>query len=783
MIRNQETVFHYLLRILRVAILVFSVFQGSWHAVKAQDTAEPLNDEMTLNFPDLVVIGSKERIHEISGAGIFLDTHDIRFQSYDDINRVLRKAPGVYLREEDGFGLFPNVSLRGVDPGRSSKVTIMEDGILTAPAPYSAPSAYYSPTTGRMNSIEVLKGSSQVKYGPHTTGGVINYLSTPIPEMRNGYLKFLYGTDNELRTHTYYGNTIETAAGRIGYLLELSARRNDGFKEIDATPDFRASDDTGFTKIEPMLKLSWEPQTTHYQRIEFKAGYTDFDANETYLGLSEEDFKDDPIRRYSASRFDEINTWHTRLSLRHHIELTNDATLTTTAYYHRFHRNWYKLHDIRDIDTDGNGLPQSEEGLDPVRVSLSGALAGTQAGQALEVLKGNRAGKLRVRANNRDYYTYGIQSVADIDFEIGTSKHSLELGLRYHTDRIRRFQWNDELTQATNGTITEAEFQRGGKGAAGDRRQETDAISVFVQDTIQLGDLSIVPGLRYEHLELEFFKRDGVPSEGRSSLDVYAPGIGIQYAVSDDLALFGGVHRGYSTPDPRADAENNIDEETSVGYELGFRYRNSNALQSELVLFWTDFSDLIVTDNIGGSGSGNTENAGDVSASGVEFRLEYDLGIGRSWSFKNPYFLTFTYTDAELDGDSQSADAESMFAAGEDGNDVPYIPEFQFTAGVGVQFEKWGIEISGSYVDETFTTANNSDSQINPFTGDPDSRFGKTDSYFVVDTAGFYQLSETAKLVVNLRNILDDEYIVSRHPHGPRPGRPFSITGGIELTF
>src|SRR3989337_1954393 len=96
------------------------------------------------------VIGDPSAIYTIPGSAHYIDYASLKEFSYDDINHVLRHIPGVYVREEDGYGLFPNISLRGVDTSRSAKVTLMEDGILAAPPPYAAPSAYYSPTTGRM---------------------------------------------------------------------------------------------------------------------------------------------------------------------------------------------------------------------------------------------------------------------------------------------------------------------------------------------------------------------------------------------------------------------------------------------------------------------------------------------------------------------------------------------------------------------------------------------------------------------------------------------------------
>ena len=61
-----------------------------------------------------------------------------------------------------------------------------------------------------------------------------------------------------------------------------------------------------------MLKVYFEPDSDIYQRFEAKFGYTDFEADETYLGLTEDDFAADPYRRYAGSRYDNIQTEHYR---------------------------------------------------------------------------------------------------------------------------------------------------------------------------------------------------------------------------------------------------------------------------------------------------------------------------------------------------------------------------------------------------------------------------------------------------------------------------------------
>ena len=744
---------------LMVALLPISV-----SSVFAADEAVELNASEII-MREVSIIGSKYNVKDIAGSAAYLGIQDIREHNVDDINRVLRRVPGVNLREEDGYGLFPNISLRGVDSARASKVTVMEDGILMAPAPYSAPSAYYSPTTGRMAAIEILKGSSQVKYGPHTTGGAINYLSTRIPSSEKVYSKSSFGMFNEIRNHTYFGNTEQLASGKFGYLIEYYKRSNTGFKELDTNPVVRdsAEADTGFSKSEPMVKIFFEPKSNLYQRIEAKFGYTNLDANETYTGITNADFRANPNRRYLGSRFDEIETTQFRQHIRHFIEFNPKTSLVTTAYGNTFNRNWQKLNSV-----NGNNLS-------------SNALGNNAAD--LAVLRGTAAGSLEVRNNNRTYYSWGIQST--LNHELVTSggkKHKIELGVRHHYDQIRRVQWDETFQQNANGGIDSVVV--GARGSESNRTHQTYATTVHASDAISKGKWTFTPGARVEYISGTYWNGDrddaGVDTGDRDYAVVVGGG-SLKYDVYEkdgrDLDIFTGIHRGFSPANPRASLRDGLREETSLGFELGTRYKNAKrAFASEVIFFHTYIDDLIINDSVGGTGAGANVNGGEVRTLGLEMQANYDRGLDKGWSIQTPGYIAATWTRATFETDTGSDDAESIFTGAKKGNFVPYIPQLTLSAGLGVIFQKWSANLDANYQTEAFADGANTGAGPNV-----NARFGKVDSRLVMDAALGYQWSNKVRMFSNFKNITGEEYVVSRQPHGVRPGMPFNMMAGLEF--
>ena len=279
---------------------------------KVTDTIQKL-DEVILKTN--VIFGNKYVAQNRTGSAYFLSPKELKKFSFTDVNRALRSVPGVNIYEEDGFGLRPNISLRGTSPERSAKITIMEDGILIAPAPYSASSAYYFPTIARMQAVEVLKGSSQIQYGPFTTGGAINMISNQIPDSFGGSVKASYGSFNSSQLHAIIGDNNKA----FGYSVEYLNYGSDGFKKL------LNDKNTGFNKNDIVAKFRMNifPNAAIKQSLEAKVQYSDEVSNETYLGLTDEDFGVDPFKRYAGSSNDLMKNIHKQILLTHTYQRDN----------------------------------------------------------------------------------------------------------------------------------------------------------------------------------------------------------------------------------------------------------------------------------------------------------------------------------------------------------------------------------------------------------------------------------------------------------------------------
>jgi len=384
---------------------------------------------------------------DIAGSAHYIGPEVLERFATNDITRVLREVPGVNIQEEDGYGLRPNIGLRGTGIERSSKITLMEDGVLMAPAPYAAPSAYYFPTIGRMDGVEVRTGSSQIKYGPYTTGGAMNLLAARIPVELSLRANATLGPNGQRTLHARAGDSVKIIGGlNFGFVVEGYLDNVDGFKSLrgpggDLVEDYN----TGFDKgdLFGRLRLSTGSGATVYQSLTLTAGYTDEISNETYLGLTEEDFTNAPYVRYSGSQIDEMNADHLALRARHVAVFSDRVDLTTTVYRNTFSRNWYKLDKV----SDGLEDDPADDGLTDSRFSIASILndPASFAGE-LAIIQGNGTdgGMLYVKANNRDYTSQGVQSVAGVRVGEESGLNALiEVGLRVHADEMDRFQWVD----------------------------------------------------------------------------------------------------------------------------------------------------------------------------------------------------------------------------------------------------------------------------------------------------------------------------------------------------
>ena len=689
------------------------------------------------------IIGTKADARKIAGSGTVISNEDLQKTIDTDIHKILSAVPGVFFRTEDGYGLRPNISIRGTSLDRSSKITIMEDGVLVAPAPYTSASAYYFPTTGRIHGVEVLKGPSAITQGPSTIGGALNLISTPIPTEGKGQFVQELGDNGMMRTHAVLGGD----NGTFGAMVEVHEHSTDGFDSIA-----NVGGDTGFDKSDLLAKFRY---TSGNHEVTLKMLDLDESSDQTYVGLSQYSFQQNPRRRYGMTQYDQMSNDGEQQSITYKGSFGN-VDVIATSWNNDYHRDWFK------VDKANNGKAFGiSNGINNVIDAANNGNADAQG-----ILDGTRAVEVKLKHNNRFYGNEGIQ------FQLSTDigNHSVTFGYRDMEDYESRLQNYECFDQSADGKNSALSPCSTGWTGSNNRLRETDATSYFVQDTITMDKLSLTLGYRsedYDKVENRWSDakptrtiKDAKYNNKKSSGDYSTTGFGATYDVSENLKLVAGFHQGMSPVF-------NGDAEEADNMELGFRY-NKGTTAVEVIYFASDYANLVAeckNSSGGDCDAGDTFSGGEVDVSGLEIDASW---VVQSNTVNYPIAITYTSTDATFDNSFDS----DYFGVVASGDDVPYIPSSVLAISAGFITESgWSGYMRMADHGSSCSTA-------------ACGAYENIEAYSYIDLSLRKRVNENLDVYGVLENVTDNEDIAARAPkNGARSQKPQTFKVGFSYKF
>jgi Fe(3+) dicitrate transport protein len=535
-------------------------------------------------------------------------------------------------------------------------------------------------------------------------------------------------------------------------VAEYIKLRSSGFKELDC------GGDTGFDKDDFQLSGRWNslPSAAIYHQVDLRVGYGAETSDETYVGLSQEDFERTPQRRYAATRLDQMNWDHWRMRATHRVELGIDTRIETSAYRHQFSRAWGKVDAFvgqRDLYAL---LSRPAAGANAVYYAI---LAGQADSSSPEE-------QLILGTNDRAFVSQGVQSVLTGERTTGPLAHSFDAGLRLHFDRADRARYEDGYDMQS-GRLVRSSRPR---ATVLDTHADTLAVAAHAEDRVRYQKLEVSAGLRVEHIAYDFL--DHLTDRARDgSYTVFIPGGGVEYHFTSAISALAGVHRGFVPVAPSAASD--VRPESSVNYEAGGRLRTP-WVSADVIGFYSDYSNLkgscTLASGCTDAMDGEEYNGGRVRVWGLEVQASSEAPLPIA-GFSAPLSLAYTLTQSEF-----ASSFSSDFAGWGDvmeGDELPYLPAHYLSLSVGVKHARGEVGVTAKYRSESRDVAGQGG--LAEGTG--------IDPLFTVDLNAHARLRPWAEIYFTCTNLLDEQAIVSRRPYGARPNSPRMLTVGYKARF
>lgn len=522
-----------------------------------------------IELPRIDIVGQGDKAtSKIPGTVDVITQKELEILQPLSLQDALKTVPGVTVRgDEGGNGAIPNIGIRGLNPNRSQKVLLLEDGAPIQPSLFISNESYYSPPVERMSGIEVLKGASGLKYGPSNIGGVVNYLTKTPQE----------GFKVTGKMGNYGYKLAEIEAGGTSELGNAIA----GFNIITNEGDGYQSN--GYKMYDILLKAGVE--LTKDQWLSAKYTHYENNINTSYVGLSAGQY----ASNFSGNPAPNDNFIPKRdaVDLNHSWQISSDTKMNTLLYWSNLQRNYWRQPNIKTATTrtftECNGT----------NVCLNG--------------------------NNREFEMLGLDSRFATNYQAFGIQNETEFGVRLHAESQSN-QRSASKTGAQSGTINLHEENKANSIAL--YAQNRFLITKH---------FAIIPGVRVESYKQTrtnvLTSKSGSTKNTETVPQIGATWQVVPEAQLYASIYKGFAPAQLATAIDVNGVDQQLDPERSTNMELGIRGQKGS-FTFDSAIFSMDFSNQIVNQT---ASAGITKaNGGQSLHQGGELALGYAIGSGWS---------------------------------------------------------------------------------------------------------------------------------------------------------
>ena len=670
---------------------------------------------------------------KLPGAATVMDMQTIKLINPIGTQEMLEYIPGVNGYADDGIGNSRiSIGIRGLNPRRSSRVLILEDGVPIQPALYVYPNMYYNPPAERIDRLEVIKGSGAITYGPQTMGGVINYFTRRPRNDFGGMSKITVGENGYASVFTEVGGW---GNEKLKPELQLLYKRGDGFRQNNQ-----------FEQMNATLKVNYFPSLN--KNIYLKSNINYENSNATYTGLTQWSFENDP--KFNPKEDDNFKVFRAAVDLIQSERLSSVVSKNKTVFLSYFDRRWWRENDIfikaSDLGAEDPVAQSYYQPYDLVRV-------------------GNGEDSFGIL---RTFYVAGYEQSYTLKHLLFGKEATLEAGARVYWERFIDDKKTGDSPDSRDGIyfIPAASEEESPIIVGQSHHYETMAFSAFLSETIKMGALDLRPGIRFEAFEQERVDRLAGSLYLDKTTFAALPGLGF---ITDlkSFSFFGGVHRGFTPPSSGAlkilnfgenssDGGLDLKSEKSWNKEIGVR-GSISFIDYELSGYHVSIEDLVA------AGRGTAfKNLGKVNTMGFEARSS--LGLSKISALLPNVDISYSFLDTEvIDGRIISNVSGSVGSEVDiDGKELPYAPAHTLLVGVYTTIsDRLSLRFDTKYVSEVYTDFENITKTDNL------GITGPVPEYLIFNASASFEFNEKLRMFFSAKNIADESYIGSRLHSNP----------------